>query len=138
MPEPVRVPLPAGAPRLAVLGTAYALSTRAHALVRTQNGAPLIELWPRAGRDAKGLIEEALRVFANQCLRGAVAERGAAVRAELTRRMVELARRAGRPAEAALSPEAAARLAAVLAEKGTAEKDPLGIKTPWSQLRRPK
>lgn len=136
MPEPVRVPLPPGA-RLAAFGTAYALSTRAHAVLASEDGAPVLELWARDGADPEGLAEEALLVFANQRLRWQVAERGAAVKAELARRMLALARRAGRPAAAATLPaEAAARLAAVLAETGEAERDPRGIKTVWSDLRR--
>lgn len=134
-PKPVRVALPAGAPRLAVLGTAYVLSDRANALVGTAGKAPFIDLWPKPGVQAEALAAEAKLVFENQVNRWAVAERGIAARSELAGRMLALAQKP-QAGKGTLTPEAEAGLEAVLAEKGEAETDPRGIKTPWSQLRK--
>lgn len=135
--DPLRVPLPAGAPRLAVLRTAYLLLPLASVVVGAEKGAPFLELHPRAGSVPADLAREAQAVFAAQLSREAVAAAGGAVRAELTRRMLGLAgRAAARPqASAGLPPEQAARVAALLAERGEWEADPSGIKTPWNLLR---
>lgn len=135
--DPLRVPLPPGAPRLAVLRTAYLLLPLATVVVGTEKAAPFLELYPRAGAAPAELSREALAVFAAQLSREAVAAAGGAVRTELTRRMLGLAgRAAARPqASAGLPPEQAARVAALLAERGAWEADPAGIKTPWSALR---
>ena len=131
----VRVDLPAGAPRLAVLGTAYALSDLAHAQVGTGPKGPTIEFRPKPGVDGDALVKEARLVFEGQVLRWTVAERGTAARAELTARMLALAQRPS-AGPGTLTPEAEAGLKAILAESGAAEVDPRGIKTAWSDLRR--
>jgi hypothetical protein len=135
--DPLRVFLPAGAPRLAVLRTAYLLQPSASVVVGAEKGVPFLELHPRAGSDPAAVAREALAVFAAQLCREAVAAAGGAVRSELTRRMLGLAgRAAARPqASAGLPPEQAARVAALLAERGEWESDPAGIKTPWNTLR---
>ena len=135
---PLRVPLPAAAPRLAVLRTAYLLIPQASVLVGSEKGVPFLELRPRPGVDASGLPDEARAVFAGQLAR--VVPGAPAVRAELTSRMLALAgRAAARPqASGGLPPEDAARVKSLLAESGDWEKDPRGIKTAWSDLRKPK
>ncbi|TBR23583.1 hypothetical protein EPO15_05680 [bacterium] len=137
-PAALRVPLPAGAPRLAVLQTAYQLMRSAHVVVGGTGGEPFLELHPRPGVDAAAAAREAEAVFAAQLAREAVRAAGASVRAELTRRMLGLAgRAAARPqASAGLPPDAAARVQALLAEKGQWEADPSAIKTVWSDLKR--
>ncbi|MDE2292563.1 MAG: hypothetical protein KGL53_10820, partial [Elusimicrobia bacterium] len=85
MAEPVTVRLPAGAPRRAVLGTAYVMTARAHCVVEGAPSAPALTLWPRAGEDGAGLAAEALAVFEGQRARWALAEGGAGVRSELVR-----------------------------------------------------
>lgn len=134
--EPVRLSLPKGAGRLAVLGTAYLLSERAHAQVGTERGCAVLTLTPRPGADAAGLREEAERVFAGQALRWALAAGGAPLKAELSRRAVAAASRpAG--AGASISPEDRARIEALLAEEKVELADPAGIRTPFSALKRP-
>lgn len=135
-PEPVRVVLPRDAGRLAVLGTAYLLSERAQAAVSTERGCPVLTLTPRAGADAAGLREEALRVFEGQRLRWALAVAGAPLKAELARRAVAAASRAA-GAGASISDEDRARIAALLAEDKIELADPAGIRTTFSALKRP-
>lgn len=133
--EPVRVVLPKDAGRLAVLGTAYVLSERAHAQVGTERGRAVLTLTPRAGTPQAGLAEEAERVFAGQSLRWALAAAGAPLKAELARRAVAASSRpAG--AGASLSAEDRARIEAVLAEEKVELSDPAGIRTPFSALKR--
>lgn len=135
--DPLRVPLPADAPRLAVLRTAYLLLPLASVVVGAEKGAPFLELHLRGGFDPADVAQEVRSVYAAQLSREAVSAAGGGVRAELTRRMLALAgRAAARPqASAGLPPEEAARVTALLAERGQWEADPAGIKTPWSELR---
>ncbi|MBI5598011.1 MAG: hypothetical protein HY928_18165 [Elusimicrobia bacterium] len=135
-PEPVRVVLPRDAGRLAVLGTAYLLSERAHASVSTERGCPVLTLTPRPGADAAGLREEALRVFEGQALRWALAVSGAPLAAELSRRAVAASSRPS-GAGASLSDADKTRIAALLAEPKLELADPAGIRTPFSALKRP-
>lgn len=135
---PLRVNLPPDTPRGAVLFTAYLLLPSASVIVGGTPKRPRLDLHPRPGVDPGGLAAEAAAVCAEQTARLAVRSRGAPVRAELTRRMLALAgRAAARPqAAAGLAREEAARVKALLAETGEWERDPRGIKTPWSELRK--
>lgn len=135
-PEPVRVILPKGAGRLAVLGTAYLLSERAHAQVSSERGRPVLTLTPRAGAGAAGLAEEAQRAFDGQTLRWALAAAGAPLKAELARRAVAASSRAA-GSGASVSEADKARIEALLAEEKIELADPAGIRTPFSALRRP-
>lgn len=130
--------LPAGAPRLAVLRTAYLMLPEASVVVGGERGAAFLELHPRAGADAAALARGAEAVYSSQLVRIAAAGAGSSARTELTRRMLGLAgRAAARPqASAGLAPEDAARVQALLAETGEWEKDPAAIKTAWSALKR--
>lgn len=130
--------LPAGAPRLAVLRTAYLMLPDANVVVGDERGVPFLELHPRPGVDASAAARAAEEAFAGQLGRLAASPANSPVRTELTRRMLGLAgRAAARPqAAAGLAPEDADRVRALLAETGEWEKDPAAIKTAWSALKR--
>lgn len=130
--------LPACAPRLAVLRTAYLSLPEANVVVGDERGVPFLELIPRPGADTAGMAARVAEIFAGQLIRVGVERAGVPVKTELTRRMLGLAgRAAARPqAAAGLAPDDAARVEGLLAETGEWEKDPAAIKTVWSALKR--
>lgn len=130
--------LPAGAPRLAVLRTAYLMLPEANVVLGGERGVAFLELHPRPGVDAASLARSAEAIYSSQLVRIATTGANSSARTELTRRMLALAgRAAARPqAAAGLAPEEAARVQALLAETGEWEKDPAAIKTAWSALKR--
>lgn len=135
----VRVAVP-GADPLAFWGAAYQMMGRAHAAVGGSKAGPSVTLWPRSGGGAARLAEDFLALYEDQRLRWAVERANLDVRAEVLRRALALAERAGAgpaPQAASLSEEQKDEISRMLAQAEAAERDPLGIAVPWKERKAP-
>jgi hypothetical protein len=125
----------AAADPLAWLGAAYAMSEDAYVLV----DGDAVVLWPKSKASAAALTRGFAAEYENQAARWATARANLGVRAEVLRRSLALlaARPQGGDAPATLDPAQAAEIKRLLAEaeNDPNPRDPLGIATPWSELR---
>jgi len=136
--RPVSVRLPSGGDRRAFLEACARLTPRAWVRLDERNGGVSAALAPRAGGGA-GLAAAWRAEYDEALARRRSARAALALDAAVLSRALVLAehvdaRRREPPPE--LPPERKAEIAALLAEADAAPKDPLGIATPWSQLRK--
>lgn len=124
------------ADELAWLGAAYAMTAEAYVLV--EDGA--VALWPKKRATPAALARAFAAEYESLAVRWAAARGGLGVRAEVLRRALALLaeRPSGEEAAPRLDDEQAERIRALLAEADAdpSPQDPLGIRTPWSELRR--
>jgi hypothetical protein len=134
----VAVRLPPRGDRRAFLEACARLTPRAWVRLDEKNGRMSAALTPRSA-SAAGLAAAWRAEYDEALARRRSARAGLALEAAVLSRALELAahvdaRRREPPPE--LASERKAEIAALLAEADAAPKDPLGIATPWSELRK--
>lgn len=127
---------------LAWFGAAYAMTEDAYVQLEAEKNGEAVVLLPKGKTSTAALTKGFALEYGNQAARWAVSRANLGVRAEVLRRALELSeeRVLDQEAPPRLPPEHAAEIARLLAEADaeTGPRDPLGIATPWSQLRGPK
>lgn len=131
----VRVPR---ADELAFQGAAYVLTESAYVAIDASGRDRVVALWPKAGSGLKELAAEFETEYGNQLLRWKLLKSERKVLAAVLSKALAEPAAADRPAGAApngLPDERRAEIEAVLKEAQGETWDPLGIATPWEQLR---
>ncbi|MFH1723457.1 MAG: hypothetical protein ABII00_02430 [Elusimicrobiota bacterium] len=137
----VKVSLGPAADRVAAYGAAHAMTHRAYAALAREGKDTVVCLWPKPGRggrpamDARALERACRLEYENQLHRWEIARNNESVRAQIARRMLDLAGgvrgEGGVRVVERLAPEQEAAIERLLEEAGKGPKDPLGIATPW-------
>lgn len=131
----LRLALPRSDP-LAFLGAAYRMSAQAYVLVGLEGRRWILRAWPKRGQSLRALGASAAGLYADEVLRWRL------LRLARRRRKALLLRRGASPAAGpaagpGLAAERREEIARLLAEAEACPRDPLGIATPWEELRRP-